>query len=260
METEKEQNIIFNIIAVLCIIFLCVSLTPRTLQNDTYYTLKIGEYIFQNGISDLTTDVYSWHKLPYTYPHWLYDLGMFLIYNAFDHLGIYISTMILASLLGITIYSFSCYKSKNKIISLFVTLGAIYLLRDFIAARAQLITFLLFALEVFCVEKFIETHKKRYAVFLVFIALLIANLHCAVFPFFFVLALPYIGEYLLLLIEDLDLDLRIKKIILRIRRKFTKKDEKKEILSEKLEKEDFEISERNRKRAILREKPYKIKW
>ena len=53
MIKEKEQNIIFNIVAVLCIIFFCVALTPKTLQNDTYYTLKIGEYIYQNGINNL---------------------------------------------------------------------------------------------------------------------------------------------------------------------------------------------------------------
>ena len=111
MEKEREQNIIFNIIAVLCIIFLCVSISPKTLQNDTFYTIKIGEYIFQNGISDLTKDVYSWHDWPYTYPHWRYDLGMFLIYDNFGHLVIYISTML-----------FATYKTMSPVlkISLFI--------------------------------------------------------------------------------------------------------------------------------------------
>ena len=259
MEKEREQNIIFNIIAVLCIIFLCVSISPKTLQNDTFYTIKIGQYIFQNGISDLTKDVYSWHDLPYTYPHWLYDLGMFLIYDNFGHLGIYISTMVFASMLGIGVYALSCYKSKNRIISFFVTLGVMYMLRDFIAARAQLITFILFVFEILCIEKFLNTHKKRYVIFLILIPLLIANLHCAVFPFYFVLALPYIGEYLLLSIIDVDIDLKLFCGILKLRRKITKKEEKKEKLNSKIEQVKFDISERNRKRGILREKPYKIK-
>ena len=259
MKQEKDQKIVFNIIAVLCIIFACVSLSPKTLQNDTFYTLKIGEYIFENGISDLTTDLYSWHDLPYTYPHWLYDLGMFLIYDNFGDLGIYISTMIFASLLGISVYTLSCYKSKNKIISLAVTFGVIYLLRDFIAARAQLITFLLFVLEILCIEKFLETNKKRYAIFLIIIPILITNLHCAVFPFYFILSLPYIGEYLLLTIEDRDLDKRLFLLVFKIRKKLTRKEEKKEKLNAKLENIRFDISERNRKRNIIRKNPYKLR-
>ena len=259
MDKSKEQNIIFNIIAVLCIIFFCISLAPKTLQNDTFYTLKIGEYIFQNGISDLTQDLYSWHDLKYTYPHWLYDLGMFLIYDNFGDLGIYISTMVFASLLGILVYALSSEKSNNKILSLFITLGAMYLIKDFIAARAQLITFILFVFEVFCIEKFLKTHKKIYPVFLIIIPILITNLHCAVFPFYFILALPYIGEYVLLFIEDLDLDKRLVSGILKLVKKVTKKEERKEKLENKIEKIKFDISERNRKREIIRKNPYKLK-
>ena len=39
-----KENIIFNIIAILCISIFCASLAPKVLQNDTFYTIKIGEY------------------------------------------------------------------------------------------------------------------------------------------------------------------------------------------------------------------------
>lgn len=259
METEKKERKIFNLIAIICIILYCASLAPKVLQNDTYYTIKIGEYIYNNGISDLTTDLYSWHELPYTYPHWLYDLIMFVVYNFFGQTGIYVSTMILSALLGIAVYSLSTEKSKNEIISFVVTLGVMYLIKSFIAARAQLVTFILFVFEVFCIEKLLNTHKKRYAVFLVLIPLLIANLHCAVFPFYFVLFMPYIGEWILVALEDCDLDLRIFSLILKLCRKILRKDTLKEKLTEKIEKNKFSISERKRKREIIREKPYKLK-
>ena len=81
-----------------------------------------------------------------------------------------------------------------------------YLLKPYLAARAQIVTFILFSLTVFFIEMFLETHKKRYALPLIIIPLLIANLHCAVFPFYFVLYLPYIAEYLLVTVIDWDLD------------------------------------------------------
>lgn len=256
---NKKQNVIFNIVAIICIALVCCAISPKTLQNDTFYTIKIGEYIYNNGISDLTQDLYSWHGLPYTYPHWLYDLCIFLIYNTFGHAGIYASTMIISALLGISIYALCNKKSKNKVVSLVLTFGAMYLIRDFLAARAQLITFLLFAISLICIEKFLETKKKRYAFLLVLIPLIITNLHCAVFPFYFVLFLPYIGEYILVSVVDWDLELRLFKIILKIKNKFLKNPDKKEKVNQKIEKIDFSISERKRKRAILREKPYKVK-
>lgn len=165
-ELSKTQNIIFHIVAIICIVLIGIAISPKTLQNDTFYTIEIGEYIYNNGISDLTQDLYSWHELPYTYPHWLYDLGIFMIYNSFGQTGIYVSTMVLSSLLGISIYALCNKKSKNKVVSLALTFGAMYLIRDFLAARAQLITFVLFALSVLCIEKFLETKKKDMHFFL----------------------------------------------------------------------------------------------
>ena len=88
MDKEKEKSlekkIIWGIVVVSCIVLFAFAISPKTLQNDTFYTIKIGEYIYNNGISNLTEDVFSWHDLPYTYPHWLYDLGVFIVYNIFE--------------------------------------------------------------------------------------------------------------------------------------------------------------------------------
>lgn len=259
MEKEKEQKIIFAIVAVVCIVLFAFAISPKTLQNDTYYTIKIGEYIYQNGISNLTEDVFSWHELPYTYPHWLYDLGIFLIYNFFGHAGIYASTIILASILGLVIYMLCSKFSKNNIVSLIITIGAMYLLEPYIAARAQLLTFILFGLTVYSIEMFLETHKKRYALYLIIIPLIIANVHCAVFPFYFVLYLPYIAEFLWISFIDLNLDKRIQKLFIKVLLKVCKRPKLKEKLQAKYEAIPNEIIEINEKRKKLREKPYRIK-
>ncbi len=255
----KKHGIIFHIIAILCIAMFCAAISPKCLQNDTYYTITIGEYIYNNGISNLTEDIYSWHELPYTYPHWLYDLGIFMIYNSFGHQGIFFSTMILSAILGISIYCLCNKKSKNKVVSLVLTLGAMYLVKSFIAARAQLVTFILFVWAILAIEKFLETKKIRYAILLILIPLLVTNLHCAVFPFYFILFLPYIGEYLLLVLEDTDFDLKLFKKIFKLKKKLTKKDEEKSACDRKIARVEEDITERIRKRNLIRENPYKIK-
>ena len=61
----------------------------------------------------------------------------------------------------------------------------------------------MFIWELYFIEKFIENKKIRYAIGLVIISILIANLHCAVWPFFFVIFLPYVAEYLIAVIADI---------------------------------------------------------
>lgn len=259
VKLTKKHGFIFHIIAIICIVFFSMAISPKSLQNDTYYTITIGEYIYNNGISNLTEDMYSIHDLAYTYPHWLYDLGLFLVYNKFGHPGIYLSTMILTAILGISVYGLCNKKSKNKVISLLVTIGSLYVVKGFVAARAQLVTFILFAWAVLAIEKFLETKKFRYAFLLILIPLLITNLHCAVFPFYFILFLPYIGEYLLVVYEDADLELKTFKKIFKLKKKFAKTEEDKAASDRKIARVENDIAEKRRKRAIIRQNPYKIK-
>ena len=210
---EKTSKIKFHVVAIICIILFAIAIAPKTLQNDTFYTVKIGEYISQNGISNLTEDPFSWIDLPYTFPHWLYDFMMFKIYNLFNWDGIYVSTIVFAATLGFAIYMLCNKLSKNTIISFLGAMLAMFCLKPYITARAQLVTFILFVFTVFFIEKFLETSKKRYALILLIIPILIANLHVAVWPFYFVLYLPYIAEYILSLqILNFDFILRLKKV------------------------------------------------
>ena len=200
-KSKVKSGIKFTIIAVVLIAIFCVALTPVTLQNDTFYTIKIGEHILQNGID--MQDPFSWHQdLAYTYPHWLYDVVTYLIYNSFGMNGIYITTCTLSIILGLTIFFTNKKLVKNQGVSFVITIAAMYLIRGYIAARAQLLTFTLFVLTVFFIEKFLETKKKRYAVGLIIIPILLANFHLAVFPFYFILYLPYIGEYIIAVLAE----------------------------------------------------------
>ena len=196
-KTKKINSIIkFNIMAIILIAIFCIALTPVTLQNDTFYTIKIGEHIVKDGID--MQDPFSWHEnLAYTYPHWAYDVITYFIYNSFGMTGIYVTTCILSAILGISIYLVNTKLAKNQILSFLITIGVMYLIRGYIAARAQLVTFILFILTIFFIEKFLESKKKRYAIGLIIIPILIANLHLAVFPFYFVLYLPYIAQYII---------------------------------------------------------------
>ena len=262
MEEENKKidktKIRFNIMAIILIAIFCFAISPVTLQNDTFYTIKIGEHIVQNGID--MKDPFSFHDLDYTYPHWAYDVGIYLIYSIGGQVGIYISTIVLAITLGIIIYATNVKLTKNNLTSFLITIGAIYLLKDFIAARAQLVTFILFVLTIYFIEQFLSTKKKRYAIGLVIIPIIIANVHVAVFPFYFVLYLPYIGEYIIYLLSHSSISINKIKIK-RLHKEITKKDSQEEI--EKISNKISKLEERNKELLKRREKysknAYKVK-
>ena len=257
-----NTGIKFTIIAIVLIAVFCVAITPITLQNDTYYTIKVGEHIVKDGID--MQDPFSWHEdLAYTYPHWGYDVATYFIYNMFGMTGIYVTTCILTVILGITIYAVNTKLVKNKVISFIMAIGVMYLIRGYIAARAQLVTFILFALTILFIEKFLETKQKRYGVGLVIIPIIIANIHVAVFPFYFVLYLPYIAEYIIASLSETIIYRKSKVLLLKQKIKaLSKKEsngEKIKELKEKLAKLEEKIDKVKVKRSKELQNPYKIK-
>lgn len=251
-ENKKKNRIKFHIIAIFFIIIFCISIAPKYLQNDTFYTIKVGEYISQNGIGNLRMDPFSWHELPYTFPHWLYDLIIYTIYSIGGMAGIYGSTMFFTAILGCSIYLTSNKISKNAPISLIITLVAMNLMKPYLAARAQLVTFSLMTLTIFLIEKYLEKPDKKHAALLILMSLAIVNLHMAVWPFFFVLFIPYIVEYFISKnIITIDLVLKIK---IKLERIWKKDNYEKRILE--LEEK---IKHNEIKRKEIREHPYKIR-
>ncbi len=194
VKLNKQTKIAFEILAIICLILLAIAITPKVFQNDTFYTIKIGQSIRQNGID--YKDHYSWHKdLKYLYPHWMYDVITSYIYDYCGGFqGLYIATIALAVFLGIALYYTNKKITKNQVIALLISMFQLYFMGNYTAARAQSITFPLFVLTILLIEKLLETGKIRYMVGLVIIPILIANLHSAVFPFYFILFLPYLGE------------------------------------------------------------------
>ena len=262
---KKVIKPIFQVFAIIVIAIFAYSITPKTFQNDTFYTIKIGEHITKSTekVTDLLPwnkgldmqDPFSIHKIPYTYPHWLYDLATYKVYNIFGFDGIYYGTCILSIVLGLLIYFINIKLNKNKALAFIVTIGVLFCLKNFITARAQLVTFILFVLTIFGIEQFIKTKKIRYAVLLITIPIIIANVHTAVWPFYFILYMPYIAEYLMVFFVTADYKLLAKKIAIIFKTKFKK--EKNNIDIEKNEIKKLE-EEHNEKIEKVLSETYKL--
>ena len=190
----KRKKFCLFFILWICIFGAC--LLKKTLQNDTFYTIKIGELIINNGIDMM--DHFSFHSgLAYTYPHWLYDVFIYLIYSLFGYVGIHISSVILYLLLIVLVFKVCNSITSNYTVSAFATFICTLALSSFATARAQLVSFLVFALQIYFIESFLKSKKKKYLFGLLLLSLILCNIHVAVWPFYFILFLPYLAEYVI---------------------------------------------------------------
>lgn len=198
--TDKEKKK-FKYLFLFLIIIFSIGLVRKTFQNDTFYTIKIGELILKNGIDMM--DHFSWHSmLAYTYPHWLYDVFIYLVYYLFGYTGLYLSTIILLIILILLVFNTNIKNTDNYVVSIFSTFICILAISGFATARAQMLSFILFVLEIFFIEMFLKNKKKKYLYGLLLISLIICNTHVAVWIFYFILYLPCLVEFLIAYILD----------------------------------------------------------
>ena len=215
LEKKKKK---FAIFFILWICILGIGLVKKQFQNDTFYTIEIGELILNNGIDMM--DHFSIHTLAYTYPHWLYDVFIYICYAIGGYTGIHISSILLLLSILVTVFKLNTKITNNYSISAFATFICALAISGFATARAQLASFLIFALQVYFIEMFLQNGKKRYLIGLLFLSWLVCNIHVAVWPFYFIVYLPYLAEYI---ISWLTSKIKIKKetkLIKFLKRKF----------------------------------------
>lgn len=189
---EKNQKKLLIILSIVVAIFT-IGVVFRTLQNDTFFNIAIGEHLLENGIDMKEHFTWADNDLYYTHSHWLFDIIIYLVYNSFGFTGIYISTIILSCIISITLFLLSSKRSKSPIVAFVLTLFSVYIIADSFTPRSQIISFFFFIIEIYCIEKFIETNKLKYAIILIVGSILVANIHAATWPLILVLFMPYIA-------------------------------------------------------------------
>lgn len=267
---SKKDKIKFDIIVVIAIIFFAAAFIPKSLQEDTFYMIKVGEYICQNGMGVVAERIepFAWHEgMIYTYPHWLLDIIFYLIYNVFQFTGIYVFTVIFGIIIYLLVYITNVKVCKNRIISAIITLATIYLFRGYITARAQIVTYFCCILTILFIERFLENPKRRYMVGLVIVPIILANCHAALFPMYFVLYLPYIAAYIMSFLTKEEILSKILKFKNKRLTKLEKKGkiEKVEKIKTKIEKiqeklETTKVENKTKTRKVIIERNENVKY
>ncbi len=185
----KNKKVLYIVFIVLFTIFI----VPKSFQNDTFYSIPIGEEILENGI--IHEDPFSEHEgLSYESPHWLFDVLTSLFYRIHGLDGVFFMVILFSCIFGIVFFLLVSDASKSDFVSFLSTILTLYLLKENFTGRAQVITYSLMILEYFLLNRLAKTGLKKYTFGLILISIVIANIHIAFIPLFFVFFLPFIAE------------------------------------------------------------------
>ena len=174
--------ILFAIAIVIGIIILC----PKPMQNVTFWSIKIGEKLVKDGTWEI--DPFSMHEgLKYVAHHFFTDVVIYFVYVLGGFTGLYILEILMALGLAWILYLLNKELCGSKKLSYSMLCMQMVLLTLFISVRAQMISYMLFALELLLLEKSRKQDKLKYYIGLGIIPLLLTNFHMGVAPFYFIL-------------------------------------------------------------------------
>lgn len=185
-----KKNII-KIINVILIIAFVILLCPKSMQNDTFWSIKVGQELVEEGIKAI--DEWSIHSdLKYVAHHLVTDLIIYIVYSIGDFFALYVLEIILSLIIVGLFYIANKQLTNNSKISYMFLYIQMYLFMPFIAVRAQMISTIIFLIQFIVLEKMYKEYKNRYTVILTILPLILANFHMGVLPFYFVI----MGVYL----------------------------------------------------------------
>lgn len=202
---ERISKKKYLLIAIVILLF-SMAIVPKEFQNDTFFTIASGQRVLEYGVEK--EEKLVWHEgLEFTNPRWLFDVIIAQIYNIGNFTGIYWFVIIITALISLSYFYVLNKFTQKPLTALLCTTITMYNSWIFFAARAQIMSMLLFIIEFYCIEKLIETNKNRYLAILLIIPIILVNTHSSVFPIYFIMFLPYIAEKILRkLLKDLDTD------------------------------------------------------
>lgn len=189
---EKTYLILKRILCILLILLFGIVFIRPIFQNDLFFDLKTGEGILKYGID--FKDHFSFiPNLTYIYHHWLYDLIIFGIYKLFSWDGLFLFFLFLFSVFGFVVFYVN-KQNNGRVLSCFVALYTMFITSFSFQSRVQSITYILFFLEIYFLEKLYKTGSKKYSLLLLLISIFIVNLHMPIWILCIILCLPYIAE------------------------------------------------------------------
>ncbi len=196
MENGKKEN---SFSVFLPMMFVGLLLIQTVFSADTGWILRSGEYVLTQGIPHM--EPFSMHEgMHFVMQQWLFCVFYEITYQTFGAGGIFFYIVFSGFLLLFLLYRLLRLEAGgSRLVPFLLVLAAgCYTGKYFLQGRPQLLSMMVFLLEVFLLERQAQapTPGRRRAMLLLFplFSVFLVNFHAAVWPVFFIFLLPYLFE------------------------------------------------------------------
>lgn len=192
VELAERNNKSKGKIILLLLLFIPCFLITKAIDNDLWFLLNSGRYVLENGIPYI--EPFTMHNnMSFVMQQWLSAIIFWLVYSNFGFFGFFSFLFIIYGvIIWITYRLCMRITDDNFTISYAITFFSTALVRFFITQRPHVFTLLIVALEIYCLESYIASGRRRYLLVLPVLSILEINLHAAMWPIMFVILVPYV--------------------------------------------------------------------
>lgn len=186
--SKKILSIITAIIGFLP--FISLMMAKWRIDNDTYWIIKTGEYICNNGIP--TKDFLTMHKtMDLVVQQWAADVIFYKLYSLMGFIGPMLLVLVMYSVFLVLMKKLCLQISNKPIMASIATFVAGISMTQFFVTRPQIFTYSIIIIELLCLERFVKDGKYRHLAVLPVLSVLEVNLHASMWTMLFIILLPY---------------------------------------------------------------------
>jgi len=186
LANRREYKFLYLLLYIPCL------LISRTLNGDIWFIINGGRYVLQNGFPH--TEPFTIHEgMSFVMQQWLSGVIFWTNYNILGQIGLYL-VVIFTSVLFIFMTFKLCMllSEENFYVSYGVSFIVVTLISIYMTQRPYIFSFLFIVIELYFLEKYINSSKKRYLLPLLVLSTLLINLQAAMWPILFVILIPYV--------------------------------------------------------------------
>lgn len=193
--SAKEKELSKKIINIMTVVigflpFVSLLMAKWRIDNDTYWIIKTGEYICNNGIP--TKDFLTMHKtMDLVVQQWAADVIFYKLYSLMGFIGPILLVLVMYGVF-LALMKKLCLQISNKpIMASIATFVAGVSMTQFFVTRPQIFTYSIILIELLCLERFVKDGKYRHLAVLPVLSVLEVNLHASMWTMLFIILLPY---------------------------------------------------------------------
>ncbi|MGN0531978.1 MAG: hypothetical protein ACI4IN_04185 [Eubacterium sp.] len=176
--------------------YIMVLNISKVLDNDTYWIIKTGEYITNNGVPH--KDFLTFHtNMDLVAQQWLSSV---IYYKLYDWFGV-VGPIMLAAVMFLVIIALMqkltyTVSGGRDFVGSILIFAAGSMLTVFATTRPHIFTYAIVLVELIMLEKYVSTGKWKYLLVLPVLSVLEVNLHASMWTMLFIMMLPYFANAL----------------------------------------------------------------